>query len=273
MTTEKQSDKMVIEYPQEVFGEVRICEFFPAVQGEGTWTGVPSIFVRFSGCDMRCSWCDTRFSSWWANDFERISYEDVVKRCIEIREKNGCKAIICTGGEPSIQPLGLVGVCRRLRAEGFYTTIESNGNNIVEGLEEVLDFASLSPKLPPGAGQAWTNPKSVAWFIDTFGPTRMHLKWVISKQEDLDYLMDWVYPKLSAALAELTDDDIYDIPCIIQPDGYTESLNEYAKRGAWLAELVCNNGPNKYVEFFKRFDTFRVMLQNHRVLWNNERRK
>lgn len=267
-------NKLKIEYPEEAQGTVRICEFFGSVQGEGTHTGVPSIFVRFSGCDMRCAWCDTRFSSWWANDYENIPYDEIVKRCIEIREKTGCKHVICTGGEPTIQPKGLVEVCRLLKREGFYTTMESNGNNIIPELREVLDFASLAPKLPPGANQAWTNVKSVAWYCKAFCEENakvpaVHLKWVISKQEDLDYLMDWVYPRLEKELGA----HAYVVPCILQPDGYTESLNEYAKRAAWLAELVCVNGPNKYVEFFKRFKQFRVMLQNHRVLWNNERRK
>jgi 7-carboxy-7-deazaguanine synthase len=259
-----------IEFPKEEENIVRICEFFPSIQGEGTHTGAPSIFVRFSGCDMRCSWCDTRFSSWWANDFERMDYDKVVEGCIKMREETGCKHVIFTGGEPTIQPIGLVNLAHLLKEKDFYTTMESNGNNFVGGLSEVLHFASFSPKLTPGAGKAWTNVNALVKYYEVFGQHRMHLKWVISDlDKDLDYLMDHVYKLLEQKIGK----NVYNITCYLQPDGYTESLNEYANRGAALAEKVCNEGPNKYVEFFKQFRTFRVTMQNHRVWWNNERRK
>ena len=78
---------------------MKISEIFYSIQGEGTLVGVPSVFVRTSGCNLRCTWCDTPYTSWQPEGEER-SIDSIVE------EVNGYGAshVVVTGGEPMIAP-------------------------------------------------------------------------------------------------------------------------------------------------------------------------
>jgi len=119
-------------------GHLRIQERFVSVQGEGSLVGVPSSFVRVSGCNLRCTWCDTPRSS-WAPEGERQSLEEIVSWCAL-----GPRHVVLTGGEPLLfarcAPLS-----RALRAAGHHLTIETAGSVWCEGVE--ADLMSISPKL------------------------------------------------------------------------------------------------------------------------------
>ena len=133
---------------------IRISEIFYSVQGEGVLTGVPSVFVRTSGCNLRCRWCDTPYASWkpegdqWtpAAVFEKVASYTPARHAV------------LTGGEPMLSP-GLPELCRLLRAAGWHITIETAGTVPPGALE--YDLASLSPKLSGSvpseaeAGAAW----------------------------------------------------------------------------------------------------------------------
>ena len=112
----------------------RINEIFYSLQGEGHWTGTPMVFVRFSGCNLKCPFCDTDFRS-----YEEMSGEELVE---EVRRVAGeCRRVVFTGGEPSLQlDQALVDA---LAAEGFRMHIETNGTHL---LPEGLDWVTLSPK-------------------------------------------------------------------------------------------------------------------------------
>src|SRR5271154_6718268 len=81
-------------------GNVKIAEIFYSVQGEGVLTGVPSIFVRTSGCNLRCSWCDTPYTS-WNPEGEEMSVEAILDR---VYECPAARHVVVTGGEPMIAP-------------------------------------------------------------------------------------------------------------------------------------------------------------------------
>lgn len=72
----------------------RINEIFYSIQGEGTWTGMPAIFIRFSGCNLKCSWCDTDFKK-----SKLYSLNDIMDELAEIP----CRDVVLTGGEPMLQ--------------------------------------------------------------------------------------------------------------------------------------------------------------------------
>ena len=76
---------------------LRIAETFASVQGEGKWLGVPSTFVRVSGCNMRCIWCDTPYAS-WNPEGPTKSVEEIVGEVAEL----GCQHVVLTGGEPML---------------------------------------------------------------------------------------------------------------------------------------------------------------------------
>jgi len=104
-------------------GALRIAETFVSVQGEGRWTGVPSAFIRVSGCNLRCGWCDTPYAS-WSPEGETRRVEEVVAWAAGIG--GGVRDAVVTGGEPmmfdAVEPL-----TRGLREAGLRVTIETAG--------------------------------------------------------------------------------------------------------------------------------------------------
>lgn len=169
---------------------MRISEIFYSIQGEGVLTGVPSVFVRTSGCNLRCSWCDTPYASWQPEGPE-MSPEEILTQVV----KHPTRHIVVTGGEPMIAK-GIREFIATLRGQGKHVTIETAGTVLPEGC--VVDLASLSPKLanstPPKAkaGAAWVQrheqtrlqPEVLRAWIDT--AVDYQLKFVISTLADLD---------------------------------------------------------------------------------------
>lgn len=116
----------------------RVNEIFYTLQGEGAHSGIPAVFVRLSGCNLRCPWCDTEFA-----DYREMSaYEVVAEVCSLYDLQNPRrKMVVLTGGEPSLQvdkPL-----VDALHAAGFYICIETNGTH---PLPEGIDWITCSPK-------------------------------------------------------------------------------------------------------------------------------
>jgi 7-carboxy-7-deazaguanine synthase len=118
--------------------KLRIAEIFTSIQGEGIWTGMPSTFIRVSGCNLRCVWCDTPYASW--------NPEGPVMEVPEIAveaKRAGVEHVVLTGGEPmlfdAIEPLA-----RLLKEEGHTITIETAGTVY---RELPCDLMSISPKL------------------------------------------------------------------------------------------------------------------------------
>ena len=119
-------------------GGMRISEIFYSIQGEGKLVGVPSVFVRASGCNLRCTWCDTPYSS-WTPEGENWEIADIVERAVSFPGRHA----VVTGGEPMIMP-EIGELCSQLKEAGFHVTIETAAT-IFSRVR--LDLASLSPKL------------------------------------------------------------------------------------------------------------------------------
>lgn len=115
-----------------------ISETFTSIQGEGMLAGVASWFVRFSGCNLRCAWCDTPYASWSPEGSAR-SVDELVAEA----SSSGVRHAVVTGGEPMIfEPVGEL--TRRLREAGLHVTIETAGTVF---REVACDLMSISPKL------------------------------------------------------------------------------------------------------------------------------
>ena len=112
----------------------RVNEIFYSLQGEGYWTGTPMVFVRLSGCNLRCPFCDTDHAA-----FSEMSAPQIVDA---VRQAGAdCRRVCLTGGEPSLQlDPALV---EALHSAGFLIHIETNGTR---PLPEGLDWITLSPK-------------------------------------------------------------------------------------------------------------------------------
>lgn len=117
----------------------RLTEIFYSLQGEGFWTGLPSIFIRFSGCNLNCSFCDTNHNP---NIYLTIS--EIITKIKSFPAKH----VILTGGEPTLQ---LTQECiNMLHNEGYFLHLETNGVNRLE--LEGIDWLTVSPKL---SGIGW----------------------------------------------------------------------------------------------------------------------
>jgi 7-carboxy-7-deazaguanine synthase len=121
---------------------MRVTEIFQSIQGEGTRAGRPCGFVRFTGCDLRCSWCDSAYAF---QGGEERSRQAIVAELEAMRPRLAC----LTGGEPLLQP-ELPELCRDLLAAGWEVTVETHGQRDAEGLPpEVVRIFDVKP---PGSG-------------------------------------------------------------------------------------------------------------------------
>lgn len=112
----------------------RVNEIFYSLQGEGRWAGHPALFLRLSGCNLRCPFCDTDF-----HDYREMTAGEIIRQLNT--ESRQCRFLVVTGGEPSLQlDDALVDA---LHAEGFFVTMETNGTHEPP---ENIDWVTLSPK-------------------------------------------------------------------------------------------------------------------------------
>src|ERR1700738_3614893 len=98
---------------------MEIAAVFYSIQGEGRLTGVPSAFVRTSGCNLRCAWCDSDYTS-WRSEGEKHTVAGVLDRLAAFPTRY----VVVTGGEPLIAP-GIEELCAALRERGYHITIET----------------------------------------------------------------------------------------------------------------------------------------------------
>ena len=117
---------------------MKISEIFYSIQGEGMLAGVPSVFVRTSGCNLRCTWCDTPYTS-WNPEGEELPLGGILA---EVR-KRFASHVVVTGGEPMIQP-DIVRLTQRLKDFGLHITVETAGT-VYQAV--TCDLMSISPKL------------------------------------------------------------------------------------------------------------------------------
>jgi 7-carboxy-7-deazaguanine synthase len=165
-----------------------ISEIFHSLQGEGELTGVPSVFVRTSGCNLRCNWCDTMYASWDPEGAE-MSVAEIVRQV----ESFPSRHVVLTGGEPMIAK-DLCPLAQALRETGRHITIETAATVPPEGI--ACDLASLSPKLKNSAPDArlpdaWRErheklrwqPEVLRAWIDHYP---FQLKFVVATAADLE---------------------------------------------------------------------------------------
>lgn len=170
-----------------------ISEVYAAPQGEGEFAGTPSVFVRTTGCNLRCWYCDTPFTSWEPVG-ERRSLTDLVA---EITTHN-IEHVVLTGGEPML-PVEIVELSRRLRELGHFITIETAGT-VFRKVE--CNLMSISPKLtnstPRGARSAlWAarheqlrdRPQVIERLISE---GRYQFKFVVDAPRDVDEIEQYL---------------------------------------------------------------------------------
>jgi len=168
---------------------MRVAEVFASIQGEGKLMGTPSVFVRLSGCNLRCAWCDTPYASWQPEGPD-LTIEQIVDQ-VDALMGSGSHVVL-TGGEPLIMPQ-VAELCEALKQRPWHLTVETAAT-LYKPLK--LDLASLSPKLsnstPRGAGQRLAaaheqsrlNVAVIQQFIDQ--SPAFQLKFVVAAESDLE---------------------------------------------------------------------------------------
>ena len=218
---------------------MRIAEIFYSVQGEGMLVGVPSVFVRTSGCNLRCVWCDTPYTSWQPEGDER-SVEGIAEEV----ECHGASHVVVTGGEPMIAP-EIAELTRRLSG---HLTIETAGT---VDADVRCDLMSISPKLanstPEGRWAAQHErlrhqPEVLKSLMRRFP---YQLKFVIAGPEDI--------AEVSAIVQETSADRER---VVLMPEGVDPQV--LAERAKWLVEICKQEG-------------FRFSPRLHIDVWGNRR--
>lgn len=233
-----------------VGGSAPISETFTSVQGEGKLTGVPSWFVRFSGCNLRCSWCDTPYASWNAESKQR-SLGSLIDEASAAKAANVSHAVI-TGGEPMMFAQAAE-LAHALKQIGMHITVETAGT-IFREID--CDLMSISPKLsnstpqtddPRDKDAVWQvrhearriNLEALQKLIDS---SPLHqFKFVISTEQQLSEI-----ETLLALLRSWTPGDI-----LLMPEGVT--VDALAKR-RWIVDECIKRGwrycPRLHIELF-----------------------
>lgn len=220
-----------------------ISEIFHSIQGEGLLTGVPSVFIRTSSCNLRCRWCDTPYTSWSPEGFER-SVDEIMA---DIEGFPSRHAVI-TGGEPLLMK-DLPELTGRLRAAGYHVTIETAGTVYAD---LPCDLASISPKLSNSTpwteedGKFARNHERLRINLPVIGKFMAahpyQLKFVVDRQEDLDEVEGFIRGL----------DGVDRTRVLLMPQGRT--AGELNSRGAWVAEACKSRGfrycPRVHIELY-----------------------
>lgn len=221
-----------------------ISEIFYSLQGEGTLVGVPSVFVRTSGCNLRCVWCDTPYTSWRAEGEQRG-----VEEILDVVEGYGAKHVVLTGGEPMLFEES-VRLCEGFREMGMHITIETAGTVY---REIACDLMSISPKLrnsTPVGDVVWGERHEKLRLQPTvlrqlMGLCDYQLKFVVAGEEDLGEI-EALVGDVGAETGKV----------LLMPEG--RSAAELNERSLWIAETCKSKG-------------YRYSPRMHVLLWGDRR--
>jgi 7-carboxy-7-deazaguanine synthase len=209
---------------------VKISEIFHSIQGEGSLMGVPSVFVRTSGCNLRCTWCDTPYTSW--NPEGKEMPLDEIMAAVEAYR---CGHVVLTGGEPMIAPQA--GTLTELfHQRGWHITIETAGT-VHHSLH--CDLMSISPKLKNSTPHERDGGR---WAIMH---ERLRYQPHVLKRltTDYEYQMKFVLASREDLVEVREMQEALGVPAhriLLMPEGVTREV--VAQRGLWLAELCKENG-------------------------------
>jgi len=224
---------------------MRLTEIFHSIQGEGSTVGLPTTFVRFTGCSLRCSWCDTTYSFYGGEEW---SIDRVMDRLKPIATKRVC----ITGGEPLDQHDDAMALMQRLLAEGYFVVLETSGSIDVGPADKLEPRAmlqlSVDVKCPASNMQKRNRLENLALL-------RPHdqLKFVLSDRRDYDFAKEILaaHPTRAQVLLQ---------PMWPSPNPVTDTkLQGEAATLKSVAAWVLADGLDA-----------RVGTQMHKVIWGHE---
>jgi 7-carboxy-7-deazaguanine synthase len=222
---------------------VRISEIFYSIQGEGRLIGMPSVFIRTAGCNLRCVWCDTPYTSWhpagaaWS-----------IRTILAEIQKHPTEYVVVTGGEPLLAP-EIEALCRELKESGRHITIETAGT-IFKPIG--CDLISVSPKLANSTPWRRQGGK----FALPHEKQRLNLPVIQKFLDNYDYQLKFVVAEKKdfAEIAEILEQlkTVERSRVLIMAEGRTTA--RLRARGRWIAELCKRYGyrftPRLHIELY-----------------------
>lgn len=210
---------------------MKIADLFFSIQGEGRLTGVPSAFVRTTGCNLRCSFCDSEYTS-WRPEGRSMTVAEVLAGL----EAFATRHAVVTGGEPLLAP-EIEELCAGLRERGYHITVETAATLFKP---VACDLASLSPKLANSVphereGGRWAERHDrLRLRYDVIQAFMDHgdyqLKFVVDRPEDVTEV-ETILERLKA---------VDRTKVLLMPQGVTR--DELDRRAAWLVEVCKERG-------------------------------
>lgn len=229
---------------------MHVMEIYRSIQGEGSLMGVPATFVRFFACNLRCSWCDTKYS-WSVREggtWVTLSAQEVAEPVLAL----GAHHVVLTGGEPTLQK-ELAQLAQLLKQQGHHLTVETNTTIFPAAVVPLIDLWSLSPKLP-SAGENYLRYPIIKRFLAELRQSQQQWKFVI--RDDVDE------ERLRTLLSHFPLFAERRLPLILQPEGDT-SAQDYPVALERLAGRVRD-------PFWDQYDV-RVLPQLHLIIWGRRR--
>lgn len=209
---------------------MKISEIFYSIQGEGMLAGTPSVFVRTSGCNLHCSWCDTPYTS-WQPEGEELALEEILARVTRYR----AHYVVVTGGEPMIAP-EIVPLTEALRQMRLHVTVETAGTDFAP---VDCHLMSISPKLSNSTpfereegrwaaqhDRLRSRPEVLKRFMAAY---EYQLKFVVAEEDDIVEIKALV-TRLQANPQRV----------VLMPEGTDAEL--LRERAAWIVELCKQEG-------------------------------
>lgn len=241
---------------EETAGEgLPVNELFCSLQGEGRLAGVPSVFVRTSGCNLRCWFCDSYHTSWEPTG-AWLSIDAIVE---EVAAYERVDHVVLTGGEPMIHGAS-VELLEALDERGYHTTVETNGTI---HRDAAIDLASISPKLASSTPTPERDPKGDGEWADRHEADRVDIDALSALVDDYDSQLKFVVtgegdlPEIEALVGrirEAADGDLPDDRVLLMPEGRTREELEATRTE--VATLAMEHG-------------YRYTPRLHVDLWND----
>ena len=222
---------------------MRISEIFYSIQGEGRLAGIPSLFIRTSGCNLRCVWCDTPYTSWRP---EGSSWP--IAKILGALEAHPAHHVVITGGEPFLAP-DIEELSSELERQGKHITIETAAT-IFKPV--ACNLISMSPKLANST--PWKRAKGK--FARSHEEQRLNFPVIQKYLDGYDYQMKFVvnqaedFDEIRLVLEKLKNVDPTRV--LIMAQGTTKQ--QLSEKARWIVELCKRSGfaftPRLHIELF-----------------------
>ena len=222
-----------------------VSEIFESVQGEGVSLGVPSVFLRLAHCNLRCGWCDTKYTwDWHTYDIRKEVHEHSLDQTVDTLQRLRPRNLVVTGGEPLLQQTALVSLLRRIGRD-WTSEVETAGTLVPDArLTAIITRWNVSPKLANSGNPTdkRLRPEALRAFAAL---PNASFKFVLAATSDLAEVSDLI------ARFDLPSERV-----ILMPEATeAERLNELARD---LVETCMQHG-------------YRLSYRLHVALWGDKR--